>query len=65
MKDFHISTFKCIFGLFFLLSAILHRLPNTGAGPWPKATIKNLGEYFNTEAKTIFKQRAVIFHMDH
>ena len=49
---------------FFVAGDVLCQLPNTGAGTWLNASIKNLAKYSETAAGMSFKQKAVIFHMD-
>ena len=49
---------------FFVAGHVLCQLPNTGAGTWLNASIKNLGKYSKSAAGMSFKKKAVIFHMD-
>ena len=46
---------------FFVAGDVLCQLPNTGAGTWLNASIRNLGKYPKTAAGMSFKKKKQLF----
>lgn len=46
---------------FFVAGDVLCQLPNTGAGTWLNASIRNLGKYSKTDTGMSFKKKKQLF----